>query len=121
MVMPTTPIANLVVRQAGFALPALDGFFPAMGGQGDARKRLLGSFTRSVRQVKVILGHALFIQRADDYHCFFVSHDAPADLRLHATGGHLYFRRPFVSVANMDSRPSVGRERITPMVDAPKR
>src|SRR3989337_2356807 len=58
MVMPASPIADLVVGQARFALGALDTFLDAMFGLGDAGE--LGPFhvRRGNRQIEIDFDHA---------------------------------------------------------------
>src|ERR1700704_3483294 len=105
MVMPATPVANFVMRQPGFALATLDGFFNAMGGQRNTGKLLHPSIGWGVREKEIVLCHAPFVQRANDHQSLFVFHHALANLGLYAAHGYFDFQRSLFSVANIDSRP----------------
>src|SRR5918994_5184503 len=61
MMVPAVPVSNLIVRQAGFALAALDTFFDSMLGLGDAREFGQRRLDGRVGQVVVGLDDPLLI------------------------------------------------------------
>ncbi len=61
MMMPALPIANLVVRQAGFAFGTLNTFFDPMLGFGHSGKVSQLCFGTCIGQVVIRLDHMLVI------------------------------------------------------------
>src|SRR5450432_2580403 len=118
MVMPAAPVANFVMRQARLALAAFDRFLNAMGRQGHAGELLRRRLARSVREVEVVLGRALVVQRANDDERLIVLHDAPVDLGPDAARRDLYFQGTLVPVADVDPRPGVVAQGVAPSIDA---
>jgi len=92
MVMPATPVANFVMRQPGLALAALDRFLHPVSGQGDTGKLFFRSLVGSVGKIKIALGRADFIQRANDHQGFVVSHIVLRDLGLHRASDDFDFQ-----------------------------
>ena len=116
MVMPTTPVANFVVRQSGFALSSLDRLFDTMRGHGHSCKLLQWSVARRIRQVVVVLRNAFPVQTSNDDKHLVVLHHASFDFCLNATRNDFNFQRAFLRVTNPDSRPLVIIKFITPLV-----
>lgn len=74
--MPTPPVANFVVRKPRLAFTTLDRFLDAMCGQRDSSELFQGRLHGRVREIEVILGHFVPIQRTNHDQRFLVLHQA---------------------------------------------
>ena len=103
MMMPARPIANLIVRQAGFALGTLDAFFDAPFRFSHSRKLRQFDVDRCVGQVVIRFDHLVVISVSVPNHdqYFLVAFLSLIGARYHASFDGLNHQRTFRAVTHI--------------------
>src|SRR5713101_3151782 len=120
MMLPTRPMAHLIIRQPGFALASLEAFFDAMFRFGHSRKFPQWRLRHSVGQIVVYLHHLLVVSVAvaDHHQYLLVALLTPMGSRYHTAFHRLNHQRAFGTIAPIDPEPGLIRKRLTPRLDA---
>src|SRR5713101_8789684 len=120
MMLPTRPMAHLIIRQPGFALASLEAFFDAMFRFGHSRKFPQWRLRHSVGQIVVYLHHLLVVSVAvaDHHQYLLVALLTPMGSRYHTAFHRLNHQRAFGTIAHLDPEPALIRQRLTPRLDA---
>ena len=118
--MPARPMTHFVVGQPGFTLAALQAFFNAMRGLGHAGEGGQRGLRWPVGEVKVDLDDLLpvAILIPDHHHRFLMAFLTLRGTRHHSPFGDIDHQWPFGTIAHVDGRPSILRQRRAPLIDA---
>src|SRR5262245_17494566 len=120
MMLPTRPMAHLIIRQPGFALASLEAFFDAMFRFGHPRQFLQRCLRHRVGQIVVHLHHLLVVAVAvaEHHQYFLVALLTTMGSRDHTALHGLHYQRAFGTIAYIDSTPDLIRKRLPPRLDA---
>src|SRR5882672_9655709 len=97
VVMPAWPTADFIIRQARFALAALQAILDAMLRLGHPRKLAEFRSQRSIAEVIIVRGTSRLIGAAAQHQSFFAG-IAALPLNLDAKLRQLHDQRPFLAV-----------------------
>src|SRR2546426_1378998 len=116
MMLPTRPMAYLIVRQTGFALTALNTLFDPMGSFGHPGQLPQRRLRRRVRQVIIHLYHLCLVSvtGADDHQQLLVALLTPMGSGHHTACDHLDHQRSFAPIAHVDAPPGIIAQRCGP-------
>src|SRR5712691_716940 len=116
MMLPTRPMAYLIVRQTGFALTALNTLFDPMGSFGHPGQLPQRRLRRRVRQVIIHLYHLCLVSvtGADDHQQLLVALLTPMGSGHHTACDHLDHQRSFAPIAHGDAPPGIIAQRCGP-------
>src|SRR5713101_5587450 len=119
MLLPTRPMAHLIIRQPGFALAALEACFDAMFRFGHPRTFPQWRLRDSVGQRIIHLHHLLVLSVAvaDHHQDLLVALLTPMGARDHTTFHRLDHQRAFGTIAPIDPAPGLISQRLTPHLD----
>jgi len=118
MVVPTPPIANLVLGKPRLAFRALETLLDAMLGLYDAGQLSQRRFGCGVREVVVVLHRSIALLFAHHHQQLFGTIAAPIAFCPDARLDGLRYQRAFRAVAHVDRRPGVLRQRRAPPIHA---
>src|SRR6266852_5185067 len=120
MMLPTRPIAHLIVRQTCFALASLETFFDTMFGFGHSGKLPKGRLRHRIGQIIVNLHHFLLVAVAvtAHHHHLLIALLTPMGSRHHTSFDCLHHHRPFTPIAHVDPLPGFRTKRLTPGLNA---
>src|SRR6266849_9178111 len=120
MMLPTCPIAHLIVRHTRLALASLETFFDAMFGCGHPGKLPQGRLRHRIGQIIVNLHHFLLVAVAvaDHHHHLLIALLTPMGSRHHTSFDCLNHQRTFTAIAHVDPLPGCLTNRLTPGLDA---
>src|SRR5262249_49215749 len=120
MMLPTRPIAHLIIRQTGFALASLEAFFDAMFRFGHPRKFPQWRLRYSIGQIVIHLHHLLVVSVtvADHHQYLLVTLLTLMSSRDHTAFHRLHHQRAFGTIAHINPKPGLIRKRLTPRLDA---
>src|SRR5216683_7063655 len=116
MMLPTCPIAHLIIRQPGFALASLEACFDAMFRFGHPSTFPQWRLRYSVGQRVIHLHHLLVVSVAvaDHHQSLLVALLTPMGSRDHTAFHRLNHQRAFGTIAPIDPEPGLIRKRLTP-------
>src|SRR5712691_3021681 len=116
MMVPTRPMAHLIIRQPGFALAALEACFDAMFRFGHPSTFPQWRLRDSVGQIIIHLHHLLVVSVAvaEHHQDLLVALLTPMGARYHTTFHRLDHQRAFGTIAHIDPAPALIRQRLTP-------
>src|SRR5260370_3156390 len=117
MMVPTGPMAHLIIGQTGFTLAALETFFNPMFCFGHPGKFLQGRLGCRVGQVIIHLHDLLLITVAvaDHHQRLLIALLTPMGTRCYASFDHVDDQGAFRSIADVDPLPGVIAESLTPL------
>ncbi len=105
VMIPSWPIANLVLRHARLALATLDTFLDAMFRLGHAGEFSSLGFLRRIGQIVVMFYMPLFVAQAKYYQHLFLSNASAIGFGKNFTLGNLEYQRVFFAVAGVNLSP----------------
>src|SRR5713226_2219492 len=120
MMLPTCPIAHLIVRQTRFAFASLETFFDAMFGFGHPGTLPQGRLRHRIGQIIINLHHFLLVTVAvaDHHHHLLIALLTPMGSRPHTSFDGLNHQGTFTAIAHVDPLPGFLTKRLTPGLDA---
>src|SRR5712692_7252013 len=120
MLLPTRPMASLIVRQTRFALASLETCCDAMFGFGHPGTLPQGRLRHRMGQILVNRHHCLLVAVAVADHPphLLIALLTPMGSRHHTAFDGLNHQRPFTAIAHVDPLPGGLTKRLTPGLDA---
>src|SRR5207244_11252943 len=120
MMVPTRPMAYLIISQTGFALASLNTLFDAMGGFGHPRQLPPRRLRDSVGQIIIHLHHLGLVAVTGAYHHqqLLLALLTPMGSGHDTSFDHLDHQRTFAAIAYVDPLPGRLIKRLTPGLDA---
>src|SRR6266852_8253280 len=120
MMLPTCPIAHLIVRQTRFAFASLETFFDAMFGFGHPGTLPQGRLRHRIGQIIINLHHFLLVTVAvaDHHQHLLIALLTPMGSRPHTSFDGLNHQRTFTAIAYVDPLPGFLTKRLTPGLNA---
>src|SRR5512145_3568271 len=117
--MPPRPMPDLIVREAGFTLAALEACCDALVGFGHPGQLPQRCPRRGGGEINIDLHHLLVVSIAVASHAeqLLVAWLSPRRPRHHAAFDHLDHQRPLGAVAHVEPLPGALGKRCTPRLD----